>query len=59
MESHKDLFTRVFSRIRDSQGQALVEYALIIAFVALAAVGALTLVGTSVNNLLNAVVGGF
>jgi Flp pilus assembly pilin Flp len=54
----REPFRKAFSSLRRGEGQALVEYALIIAFVALATVGALTLVGTSVNNLLNAVVGG-
>jgi pilus assembly protein Flp/PilA len=37
------------------EGQALVEYALILALVSIAAITALTLVGTNVTNILNSV----
>jgi len=40
-------------------GQALVEYALIIGSIALLAVGSLQLLGTDVNALLNQVAAGF
>ena len=39
------------------EGQALVEYALILALVSIAAITALTLVGTNGNNILNSVAG--
>ena len=41
------------------EGQALVEYALIIAAVALFALGALQLLGTNVSSVLDTVAGGF
>ncbi|MGH3991918.1 MAG: Flp family type IVb pilin [Pseudonocardiaceae bacterium] len=41
------------------QGQGLLEYALILLFVAAAAVGLLTVLGTSVSGMLNAVAGVF
>jgi Flp pilus assembly pilin Flp len=40
------------------QGQALVEYALILSLVSLVSVGALSLLGTNVNNALNAIATG-
>jgi pilus assembly protein Flp/PilA len=44
--------------IRDhEEGQALVEYALILSLVSIVAVGALTLIGTNVTNVLNGVAG--
>jgi Flp pilus assembly pilin Flp len=39
------------------QGQALIEYALIVSLVALAAVAALSLTGTNIKTLLNKVAG--
>jgi Flp pilus assembly pilin Flp len=39
------------------QGQALIEYALIVSLVALAAIAALTMTGTHVSTLLNKVAG--
>ena len=43
----------------DESGQALVEYALILLFVALVCVAALTFFGTQVSTLLTAVAGAF
>jgi len=43
---------RFLAMLHDDQGQSLVEYALIIGFVSIAAVGALHLLGTQVNNTL-------
>jgi pilus assembly protein Flp/PilA len=41
-------------RLRNREdGQAMVEYALILALVSVAAVGVLTLVGTSVSSIFN------
>jgi pilus assembly protein Flp/PilA len=37
------------------EGQALVEYALILALVAVVAVGALTLLGTNISNMLSSI----
>jgi len=39
--------------VREERGQALVEYALILALISVVAVVALRLVGTNVTNLLN------
>jgi pilus assembly protein Flp/PilA len=41
--------------VREEDGQDLIEYALLAAFIALAAVAAMTLVGSGVNNLFNKV----
>jgi Flp pilus assembly pilin Flp len=48
---------RVSTAARDDDGQALVEYALIILLVGLVAISGLQLIGTNVNNILNAVAG--
>jgi pilus assembly protein Flp/PilA len=44
-----------FNRLRRSgeEGQALVEYALILSLIAVVCIAALTAVGTSVQNILN------
>ena len=42
-------------RLRRQEGQALVEYALILALVAVVAVGALTLLGTNISNMLSSI----
>jgi pilus assembly protein Flp/PilA len=39
------------------EGQALVEYALILALVSVVAVGALTLLGTNITGVLNGIAG--
>lgn len=39
------------------EGQALVEYALILSLISVVAIGALTLIGTNVTNILNTVAG--
>jgi len=43
--------------LRDDEGQDLIEYALLAALIALAAVVAMTATGTSINSLFNAVSG--
>ena len=40
---------------RDEEGQALVEYALIVALISVVAIAALTAIGVNVNTILNAV----
>jgi pilus assembly protein Flp/PilA len=45
------LFTRVAQRVRRDEGQDLLEYALLVALIALVAVGAITLAGTNVNTI--------
>jgi Flp pilus assembly pilin Flp len=44
-----------FRALVDDEGQALVEYGLILLLVATVAVGVLTTLGTSVNSLLSAI----
>lgn len=45
-----ELFKRLRTR---EEGQALVEYALILSLIAVVCIGALTLLGTNVNDILN------
>lgn len=45
-----ELFKRYGNR---EDGQALVEYALILSLIAVVCIGALTLLGTNVNDILN------
>ena len=46
----------VISRLRRrEEGQALVEYALILSLIAVVCIGALTLLGGNVNNILNTI----
>ena len=42
-------------RTRREEGQALVEYALILSLIAVFCIGALTLLGQNVNNILNTI----
>jgi Flp pilus assembly pilin Flp len=51
------LFPEIQKRFATEEGQALVEYALILLLVALVCFGALQLIGTNVNNALNAIAG--
>jgi pilus assembly protein Flp/PilA len=43
--------TRVLALARSDEGQDLLEYALLVALIALVAVGAITLTGTHVNTI--------
>jgi pilus assembly protein Flp/PilA len=43
------------ARMRAEEGQALVEYALIISLIAVVAIGMLTLTGNNVNGILNTI----
>jgi pilus assembly protein Flp/PilA len=43
------------ARMRAEEGQALVEYALIISLIAVVAIGALTLTGHSIRDMLNGI----
>jgi pilus assembly protein Flp/PilA len=46
--------TKLIARLRDrEEGQALVEYALILALIAVVSIGALTALGTNVNAILD------
>jgi pilus assembly protein Flp/PilA len=48
----------IYKRIRrQEEGQALVEYALIPSLIAVFCIGALTLLGQNVNNILNTIAG--
>ena len=49
------LWTAVRERLAMEDGQALIEYALILALVALLTIGVLQAMGTNVSNLLNKV----
>ena len=46
-----NLLTRLRALRRNSKGQDLLEYALLVALIALVAVGAITLAGTNVNTI--------
>ena len=46
-----NLITRLQSLARGDEGQDLLEYALLVALIALVAVGAITLAGTNVNTI--------
>jgi pilus assembly protein Flp/PilA len=52
-----EFMQQLAARIRREDGQAMVEYALILGLVSVVAIGALTTIGTDVNGVLNAVVG--
>jgi pilus assembly protein Flp/PilA len=55
-ESH--MMVELFNRIRTrEEGQALVEYALILALVSVAAIGTLTLLGQGIDGILTTIVG--
>jgi Flp pilus assembly pilin Flp len=49
----------LFVRYKDEEGQALAEYALILGFVAIVAVTALTLLGTAITGELGGVTSAF
>jgi pilus assembly protein Flp/PilA len=51
------MLTRATRWVRDDRGQDLIEYALLAALIALAAVVAMTATGTSINDLFNTVSG--
>jgi pilus assembly protein Flp/PilA len=43
------------TKMRSEEGQALVEYALIISLIAVVAITMLTLTGTNINGILNSI----
>jgi pilus assembly protein Flp/PilA len=43
------------AKMRAEEGQALVEYALIISLIAVVAIGTLTITGVNVNKILNSI----
>ncbi len=49
------LMTMIRSFVRDEEGQDLLEYALLVALIALVAVGAVTLAGNQVSAIFNQV----
>jgi len=49
------LIDRLISFVRKDEGQDLIEYALLVGLISLVAVAALTLTGTSVNDIFNAI----
>lgn len=49
---------KLFGLMKDEQGQAMTEYGLIIALVAVVVIGALTLVGTTVSGKFTAITNG-
>jgi len=49
------LINRLRALRRDASGQDLLEYALLVALIALVAVGAVTLAGTNVNKIFGSV----
>ncbi len=53
MNSILALVTTLFSRLRRQEGQALVEYGLILALVAVVVIGVLVVLGNTVHNTLN------
>ena len=58
LETFMTSIFNVVASVRDrEEGQALVEYALILSLVAVASVAALTLLGTNVSNILNSIAG--
>jgi pilus assembly protein Flp/PilA len=46
---------RIQLATRAEEGQALVEYALIVSLIAVVAIGALTLAGTNISSILNSI----
>jgi pilus assembly protein Flp/PilA len=52
-----DFITRVRSFVRNEEGQDLLEYALLVALIALVAYGAVAAAGTSVSGIFNNIAG--
>jgi len=51
------LITQLRTLVRDDAGQDLLEYALLVALIALVAVGAVTLAGNQVSTIFNQIAG--
>jgi pilus assembly protein Flp/PilA len=52
----RDFMIRIAAQLRSREdGQAMVEYALILGLVSVVAIGALTLIGTDVNGIFTAI----
>jgi Flp pilus assembly pilin Flp len=58
MVTRKETKTKLAQHAGDEQGQALVEYALILFLVALVCVGSLSAIGVSVSAAINAMAAG-
>ncbi len=52
MRLHLHFYSTLINRLRNEEGQALVEYSIILIFVAIASVVACTALGVSVDELL-------
>ena len=52
-----NLITRLRNLLRNDSGQDLLEYALLVALIALVAVGAITTTGTNVSSIFDAIAG--
>jgi pilus assembly protein Flp/PilA len=50
-----DLRSGMLRAFREEQGQGLAEYALILAFIAVVCIAALTLLGVSITSILNSI----
>ncbi|HZI81619.1 MAG TPA: Flp family type IVb pilin [Vicinamibacterales bacterium] len=50
-----NLITRLRNLLRNDSGQDLLEYALLVALIALVAVGAITTTGANVNSIFEAI----
>ena len=50
-----EFVNRMLAFVRDEEAQDLLEYALLVALIALVAVGAVTAAGTNVNAIFNSV----
>ncbi len=50
---------RMMIRMKDERGQALAEYALILAFIAIVCVAALTVLGLAISAGFGSIMGGF
>ena len=53
------MFNHFLAALKDDKGQALAEYGLILALIAVICIGALTLLGTNVNATLGAIADAF
>lgn len=51
------MLTRFLAKMRDEEGQGLVEYALIIVLVSVACIAMLTLLGTTVGGVFTTITG--
>jgi pilus assembly protein Flp/PilA len=52
-----NVINRLRALVRNDEGQDLLEYALLVALIALVAVGAVTAAGTSVNDIFTKIAG--